>query len=127
VIFAIPIDAGQAPLALWAQQPAPSPMSGLFMLWPVAVMVALYVLIVHRPQKREQAVRQDMLSNLKKNDHVLLNCGIFGVVTNIRPEADEVTIRVDESSNTKLRVTRGSVARVITDEPAEKIEGGTGN
>ncbi len=127
MIFAIPIVVGQTSLLLWAEQQSPSPISGMFMLWPVAVMIVLYVLIVHRPQKREQAVRQDMLSNLKKNDHVLLNCGIFGVVTNIRPEADEVTIRVDESSNAKLRVTRGSVARVITDEPVEKIEGGTGN
>ena len=59
-----------------------------------------------------------MLTNLKKNDHVLLTNGIFGVVTNIRPDADEVTVRVDESSNTKLRVTRASVARVIVDEPA---------
>ncbi len=124
--FAIPIAASQTSLVLWAQQQAPSPVSSLFMLWPVVVMVVLYMLIVHRPQKREQAVRQDMLSNMKKNDHVLLNCGIFGVVTNIRPEADEVTIRVDESSNAKLRVTRSSIARVITDEPAEKIEGGTG-
>ena len=61
---------------------------------------------------------------LKKNDHVLLNCGIFGVVTNVRPDSDEVTIRVDESSNTKLRITRGSIARVIVDDSSAPAESG---
>ncbi len=105
-----------------ANPQGPSP---VFMLMPVLFMVVLYFLIVQRPQRREQAQRQSMLSNLKKNDHVLLTSGIFGVVTNIRPDVDEVTVRVDESSNTKLRVTRASVARVIVDEPAGGAEGGT--
>ncbi len=105
-----------------ATPPGPSP---VFMLMPLLFMVALYFLVVHRPQRREQADRQAMLTNLKKNDHVLLTSGIFGVVTNIRPDADEVTVRVDESSNTKLRVTRASVARVIVDDVAEKSESGS--
>ena len=106
-----------------ANPQGPSP---VFMLMPLLFMVALYFLVVHRPQKREQADRQAMLTNLKKNDHVLLTSGIFGVVTNIRPDADEVTVRVDESSNTKLRVTRASVARVIVDDVAEKSESSAG-
>jgi preprotein translocase subunit YajC len=101
---------------------APAAPSSMFMLMPLVLLGVFYIFIVYRPQRREQAERQAMLSNLKKNDHVLLNCGIFGVVTNIRSDADEVTVRVDESSNTKLRVTRASVARVIADEPADKTE-----
>ena len=89
-----------------ANPQGPSP---VFMLMPVLFMVVLYFLVVQRPQRREQAERQSMLSNLKKNDHVLLTSGIFGVVTNVRPDADEVTVRIDESSNTKLRVTRASI------------------
>jgi preprotein translocase subunit YajC len=105
-----------------AAQQSPSP---VFMLLPLLFMGVFYFMIVHRPQRREQAERQAMLTNLKKNDHVLLTSGIFGVVTNIRPDADEVTVRVDETSNTKLRVTRASVARVIVDEPAVKADSGT--
>jgi hypothetical protein len=37
-------------------------------------------------------------------------------VTNVRPEADEVTIKVDESSNVRLKVTMASIARVVGDE-----------
>jgi hypothetical protein len=38
------------------------------------------------------------------------------VVTNVKRDADEVTLKVDEDSNTKLRVTLRSIARII--EPA---------
>ena len=54
------------------------------------------------------------------DDRVLTIGGIYGVVTNVQREADEVTIKVDESTNTKLRVTLSSVARVLGDEPPEE-------
>lgn len=94
----------------------------IFTLLPIVGIVFLYIFIVQRPQRREQMQRQAMLSAVKKNDHVLLNCGIFGVVTNVRSDADEITIRIDETSNARMRVTRGAIARVITDEPAAKTD-----
>jgi preprotein translocase subunit YajC len=53
-----------------------------------------------------------------KNDRVLTAGGIYGVVMNVHREADEVTIKVDEATNTKLRLTLGSVTRVLGDEPS---------
>ena len=41
------------------------------------------------------------------------------MVTNVHREADEVTIKVDEATNAKLRVTLGSIAQVLGDAPAE--------
>ena len=61
-----------------------------------------------------------MLGALKKNDRVVTVGGIYGWVTNVHREADEVTIRVDEATNTKLRITLGSVARVLGAEAMEK-------
>jgi preprotein translocase subunit YajC len=63
-----------------------------------------------------------MLENLKKNDHVITTGGIYGVVTNIRSDGDEVSIRVDDTTNTKLRLSRSAIARVIGDEPAAEKE-----
>jgi preprotein translocase subunit YajC len=42
--------------------------------------------------------------------------GIYGVVTNIQLDADEVTIRVDETTNTKIKVTPNAVQRVLSGE-----------
>jgi preprotein translocase subunit YajC len=57
-----------------------------------------------------------MLGALKKNDRVVTVGGMYGVVTNVHFEADEVTLKVDESNNTKIRVTLGSIARVLGEE-----------
>ncbi|HEY2838791.1 MAG TPA: preprotein translocase subunit YajC [Pirellulales bacterium] len=97
-----------------------NPLAGVMQLaLPLVMIFFMYVMLIQRPQKREQEKRQSMLSALKKNDHVLLSSGIYGVVTNVRDDADEVTVRVDETTNAKLKVTRAAVAKVITDEPAE--------
>jgi len=37
-------------------------------------------------------------------------------VTNVNSDADEVTVKVDESTNTKLRMTLSSIARVLGSE-----------
>lgn len=85
----------------------------------VAIFVLFYFLLI-RPQRREQTRRQAMLAEIKKNDRVVTAAGIYGVVTNVRREADEATIKVDEATNTKLRVTLSSIARVLGDEPADQ-------
>ena len=73
---------------------------------------------------RRRLQRQAMLEAVKKNDHVITAGGIYGVVTNVHREANEITIKVDEATNTKLRLALGSIARVLSSEPSqEKQEG----
>ena len=86
----------------------------------VAMLGGLFYFMILRPQRREQARRVDMLSAIKKNDRVVTIGGLYGVVANVNREADEVTLKVDETTNTKLRVTLSSVARVLGDEPADE-------
>ena len=85
----------------------------------VAIFVLFYFLLI-RPQRREQARRQAMLAGVQKNDRVITAGGVYGVVTNVHREADEVTVKVDEASNTKLRLTLSSISRVLSDEPADE-------
>lgn len=88
----------------------------------VLIFVLLYFMIL-RPQRKEQQSRGDMLTNLKKNDRVITVGGIYGVVTNVRHDGDEVTIKVDESTNAKLRLTLSSISRVVSAESTpEKSE-----
>jgi preprotein translocase subunit YajC len=87
----------------------------------VAIGLLFYYMLI-RPQRKEQSKRLDMLSNVKKNDRVVTIGGIYGVVMNVYREADEVTLKVDESNNTKLRVTLSSIARVLSSEQSEENE-----
>jgi len=95
-------------------------MSIIIQILPFLLIGVLFYFMLIRPQRKEQSRRQDMLSNVKKNDRVVTIGGIYGVVMNVHREADEVTLKVDETTNTKLRVTLSSVARVISGEPAEE-------
>jgi preprotein translocase subunit YajC len=106
-----------------ANQPAAGGDAGVnlfIQILPFLAIGLLFYFMLIRPQRREQAKRQAMLSNVKKNDRVVTIGGIYGVVMNVHREADEVTIKVDEATNTKLRVTVSAVNRVIRAEPAEE-------
>ena len=106
-------------LALLAKQADPMDVpwyiknGNLFLFGSIGLL--FYFLLI-RPQRLEQRRRQEMLSAVKKNDRVITSGGIFGVVTNVDAEANEVTIKVDEATNTKLRLSLGSITRVHTEE-----------
>lgn len=91
----------------------------LYSLVPFLIIGLLFYYLILRPQRQEQSKRQEMLKAVKKNDRVVTAGGIYGVVTNIHQEADEITIKVDEATNTKLRMTLGSISRVVGDEPSK--------
>lgn len=106
-------------LAEDAQPAAP----GLVSMLPAFAMIGiLFFFMILRPQQREARQREEMIKAVKKNDRVLTTGGIFGVVTNVQAEANEITIRVDEKNDTKLRMALSSIARVITDAPAAAVE-----
>ena len=93
----------------------PSPLSMLPLLAGIALL--FYFMILKPDQKRAGEAR-NMRANLKKNDRVITAGGIYGVVTNVHREANEVMIKVDETTGAKLRVTLESIARVVSEEPA---------
>jgi preprotein translocase subunit YajC len=91
-----------------------------FGILPVLVISGLaFYLIMIRPERKRERDLQDKLGGLKKNDRVVTAGGIYGTVTNVKREADEVTLKIDEDTNTKLRVTLRSIARVIDPEADE--------
>ena len=103
-------------LLLAADQPQVSPISTMLPLFAFGIIMMLYIFIVQRPNlKREQEARQSMRQNLKKNDRVLTTSGIYGVVTNVQSDQDELTIRVDDATGAKLRITFSAVQKVLGD------------
>lgn len=103
-----------------AEKPAGDMTALLQGLMPFIAIFVLFYFMLIRPQRREQARRREMLDGIQKNDHVITAGGIYGVVTNVQRDADEVTIKVDEATNTRLRMTLSSIARVVGDEPGNE-------
>ena len=100
---------------LIAQDPAPSPFE-LPLPVLIAIMFALFYFIILRPQQTKDKQFRTMLEGLKEKDRVVTIGGIHGVVTNVQRDRDEVTIRVDESTGTKIRVGLSAIARLVTDD-----------
>ena len=61
--------------------------------------------------RKQRKKRTELLSSLKKHDRVQTAGGIIGVITEM--QGDEVTLRVDEGSNTKIRFARSAIQQVL--------------
>lgn len=80
----------------------------------------LYFLMMTRPKANDQAKASELLATLKKNDQVVTAGGILGTVVNYRSDAEYVTIRIDDSSNTRMQVLAKSIVRVVSPEDTKK-------
>ncbi|HWG42207.1 MAG TPA: preprotein translocase subunit YajC [Gemmataceae bacterium] len=83
----------------------------------ILIAVVAYLLLI-RPMKRQEQERQAMASNLKKNDEVLTNAGIYGTVVDVSETDDKITVKV--ADNVRLKMTKGSIARNLTNEETAK-------
>jgi preprotein translocase subunit YajC len=104
-----------------AQPPAgEDPYAAVRFFGPLVIIMILFYFMMIKPQKRKEQELKQMVYNLKENDRVVTIGGIYGVVTNVQRDADRVTIRVDESNGTRIKVNMSAIARVLTaeEEPA---------
>jgi preprotein translocase subunit YajC len=101
-------------LVLFGADAGSSMLQSILLIWVPIGFLFWFLLI--RPQQQERKQREAMLAAVKRNDRVITVGGIYGVVTEVDREHDQVTIRVDETAKVKLRVTVGSIARVLRDE-----------
>jgi preprotein translocase subunit YajC len=95
-----------SPLIAQAAEPSFTPTLLMF-----AALFAIMYFLIWRPQKKREEERQEMLKRLKKNDHVVTSGGIHGVVTSVKD--DEVTLKVDEAQNVKIRFARSAIAGIV--------------
>jgi len=86
----------------------------------VMVIGMLLYFMVMRPDSRKRSEQQKMLENLKKNDRVVTIGGLFGTVVNVQQGAEDITLKIDEGNNTRIRILRSAVARVLSTEDASE-------
>jgi preprotein translocase subunit YajC len=78
----------------------------------VAVMGVLMYVMMFRGPKKQQQQHKLMLQSLKKNDKVRTIGGIFGTVVDVRD--DEIVLKVDESNNTKIRISSSAISKNLS-------------
>jgi preprotein translocase subunit YajC len=104
---------------LFAQGPQGQPQDIPFYLHPmflIGMMVLFWVIIILPMSRRQKREQQEMLANIKPGVKVVTSAGIIGKVVAAKEGEDEITIR---SEDTRLRVLRSSILRVLGTEEAE--------
>ncbi len=107
----ISIDNSEGPAPQAAPRRESSPLVSFLPL--ILIFVIMYLLLFRGPRKKQQK-HQKMVQSLQKNDRVRTIGGIFGTVIDVRD--DVITLKVDESNNTKIKVTSGAISSVLLDD-----------
>jgi preprotein translocase subunit YajC len=98
--------------------PPPGQGPAIIQFLPLIAIAAVFYLLLIRPMKRQEQERQALASNLKKNDEVLTNSGIYGTVIDVGDTDDKITVKI--ADNVRVKMTKGSVLRNLTNEEAAK-------
>ena len=92
------------------EESASSPAAGGNILWIYGglMLVMMYFFVFRGPRKKEQQ-QQKMVQALQKNDRIRTIGSILGTVIEVK--GSEVVLKVDESTNTTIRISASAVAK----------------
>ncbi|MBN2594841.1 MAG: preprotein translocase subunit YajC [Sedimentisphaerales bacterium] len=85
-----------------------NPFGGYQLIFLAMMFVLMYLILFRGPRKKQQQHKQ-MVQSLAKNDKVQTIGGIIGTVVDIKE--DEITLKIDESNNTKIKILRSAIGR----------------
>jgi len=87
------------------------PFGGAAWIWILLMFVLMYFILFRGPQKQKQQRRQ-LVQSLQKNDKVQTIGGIIGTIVDIK--GGEITLKVDESNNTKVKVASSAIGKNLS-------------
>jgi preprotein translocase subunit YajC len=80
-------------------------------LFLFTIVILIFYLFLFKNKKSQESQRKTMLDQLKRGDRIKTIGGILGTV--VEAKDDEVLVKVDESSNTKIRFARSAIHQVL--------------
>lgn len=99
----------------YAQSAAGDSPSMLMQLFPILAMVFIFYFLMIRPQVKNQKVKQQFLSQLKRGDEVLTSGGIFGTIEGLTDKF--VTLEI--ADGVKIKILRDRVM-----SPVKEVKNG---
>lgn len=81
-------------------------------LLPLVVIGIMFYFLLILPERKKRKELENKLSSIKKNDPVITSGGICGVIVGAATGSKYVTVRVDDSNNTRIQVLRTHIAHV---------------
>lgn len=85
---------------------------------PLILIFVIFYFFLIRPQQKKAKEHKAMVAALRRGDQVLLQSGIFGKVTNVKENEEEIEVEI--AANVRVKVLRGTVGSVVSKtEPAK--------
>ena len=86
----------------------------------VVILVALFALLIVRPQRRQAAEQRELIASLEPGDEIVTAGGLYGVIKSI--EGDELLVEI--ADGLVVRTARGAVAGLVErdEEPESASE-----
>ena len=90
-------------------------LGGLTQLLPIVLIIAVFYVLLIRPQQKRQRQLQETISSLKIGDRVITTGGIIGVITTIR----DTSFLIRTADKSILEIARSAVADI--DHEGQKL------
>ncbi len=90
---------------------------GLVTFLPFVLIIAVFYLMLVRPNQKKQKLWQEMLGNLKPGDRITTTGGMRGTVLSIKEDAVQLRVPPD---NIKIEVIKSAIASVTTNQEEAK-------
>lgn len=98
--------------------PPPAWANPTYMFYGVLILGVIFIFTSSgRATKQQEKRHREMLANLKRGDRVQTIGGIVGSVVETRE--NEVVVKVDEGTNTKIRFVRDAIKKVSSGDESE--------
>lgn len=115
------LDSHTLPLVLaLASQPQAGQPSIWLQLFPFALMLGIFYLLVLLPMRRRQKKIQEFQQALQVGDKVITTSGIYGQITKLT----DASVQIQIAEKVRIEVARAAVGGYQGQEPVVKESGG---
>ncbi len=89
------------------------------MLPLMIIMFAVMYFLILRPQKQKEKKRQEMISNVRKQDRIVTAGGVHGVVTSVKE--NDIIVRIDDAKDVKIKIEKSAVTSVSVPKGEQEV------
>jgi len=111
----------QLPFLLAMAQPGQTSSSFLVQIFPFALMLVIFYVLVLMPMRKRQKKVQEFQAALKVGDRVITTSGIYGQITRM----SDVSVQLQIADKVRIEVARASVGGYQGQEPVVQQESNT--
>jgi preprotein translocase subunit YajC len=84
----------------------------------IVVLLALFWIILVRPQRRRTQEQTDLIESLEEGDEIVSAGGLYGVIREIEGE----TLHVEIADELVVRMARNAVVGLVEEEEEDELE-----